>query len=447
MNNPTITVLGAGYVGLTSAVLFARANFKVYLIEPNQERLRTIRSGKSFFYEAGVNSLLKNALDDGRLIPTDSYEESVPQSDVIFSCVGTPDNPDGSSNLSYVFDAAQTTLKHAKDQTVYVQKSTVPVGTGRRIMDIFDHSGKSLSYISNPEFLREGTAIVDTLFFDRVVVGGDDIDALNIVTNIYKILESSRDAIANEAEVSPVEKYGEYFQTDLNSAELIKVTSNAFLAMKISFANSIAKLADRAGANIKTVMQAVGSDERIGKSFLSAGRGYGGGCFPKDVSGLLASAESLNVDLEIIRAVQSVNSSMPGYIISKITSTYGSLSGVKIAVLGLAFKAGTSDTRRSPGLEIASRLHSAGGRVYAYDPQANHEAAKELHEDITICNSLEDALKDAKIIVIATDWPEFTNNIDLLTTDTVELFVDAVNGFNPIDIKHRNIDYIGVGQS
>lgn len=443
----TITVLGAGYVGLTTAALLAHAGYKVYVVEPNKERLDVIKTGRSFFFEEGLDSVIKLALQSGTLIPTNSYEESVPDSQVVFSCVGTPDNPDGSSNLTYVFSAAEETAKLAKPATIYVQKSTVPVGTGRKIEALFQELNKKLEYVSNPEFLREGTALSDTLFFDRVVVGGDNQAAVDTVMDIYMNLEQFRDHIAHIAGIAIGVRGDRYIATSLNSAELIKVTSNAFLALKISFANSIAKLADKTDADVVEVMSAVGADNRIGTAFLNAGRGYGGGCFPKDVSGLISSALEYGVDLDIMQAAQKVNASMPGYIVEKLQDEAGPLEGKKVAVLGLAFKAGTSDVRKSPGIAIANLLFRAGAVVVAYDPQGVHEAEAELHADIQLAGSITVAIKDADITIITTEWQEilsypaasFAENMNGTT-----LF-DAVNQYSTADTEAAGLTYLGVG--
>ena len=443
----TITVLGAGYVGLTTAALLAHAGYKVYVVEPNKERLGVIKSGRSFFFEEGLDSVIKLAIEAGNLIPMDSYEESVPKSHVVFSCVGTPDNPDGSSNLAYVFSAAEQAAKLAKPGTIYVQKSTVPVGTGRKIEALFSELGAKLEYVSNPEFLREGTALSDTLFFDRVVVGGDNKAAVNAVMDIYMDLEQYRDHIAHIAGIPTSTRGDKYIATTLNSAELIKVTSNAFLALKISFANSIAKLADKSDADVVEVMNAVGADTRIGPAFLNAGRGYGGGCFPKDVSGLISSALEYGVDLDIMQAAQQVNASMPGYIVDTIQDEAGSLAGKRVAVLGLAFKAGTSDVRKSPGIAIANQLHGLGAHVTAFDPQANDEAAPELHKDIALKNSLEQAIEQADIVIIATEWREI---LDYPASSYAkfmhgQLMFDAVNQYDATDATLAGLTYLGVG--
>lgn len=449
MNNPTITVLGAGYVGLTTAAVFSHAGFAVYVVEPNAQRLSVIKKGKAFFYEEGMDELVGAGVKSGKLIPTDSYEECVPKSDFVFSCVGTPDNPDGSSNLTYVFSSAETAAKLMKPGAIYVQKSTVPVGTGRKVMALFEKLGKKFPYVSNPEFMRESTAIYDTLYFDRVVTGSDNLEAAEKVLNIYRQLEAHRDQIAALAGIATSTLAGPYVATKLNSAELIKVTSNAFLALKISFANSVAMLADKAGADIVEVMDIVGADQRIVRAFLNAGRGYGGGCFPKDVSGLISSGLEHGVNLEIMEAAQAVNQAMPGYIVEKLREALGgSLEGKKVAVLGLAFKAGTSDARRSPGIVIANILNSAGAQVTGYDPQAREEAAEELDDDIAQHDSLEAAAKGTDAIVVATEWAELVGYpASSYAKLTSGILVDAVNKFTPDDIRAAGLTYIGVGRS
>ena len=281
---PTVTIIGCGYVGLTLAAVLANAGINVYALEMNPKRLAAIKEGRSFFYELGADPLIAAGVKSGKLIPTDSYERSIPQSSIVFSCVGTPDNPDGSSNLSYVFDAATAALKLMKPGAIFVQKSTVPVGTGAKIEQLIAGSRKKIPYVSCPEFSREATAIVDTLWFDRAITGSADREAAQKVLDLHKHIEHERESIARTAGLKapdPLPK-SQYMIVSRNSAELIKVSANAFLALKISFANSIAKLADTAHADITEVMDGVGSDRRIGRAFLNAGRGYGGGCFDAD---------------------------------------------------------------------------------------------------------------------------------------------------------------------
>jgi UDPglucose 6-dehydrogenase len=449
MNNSTLTVLGAGYVGLTTAALLAHTNYTVYVVEPNPKRLEAIKQGRSFFYEEGLDAVIAAALKKGTLIPTSSYAESIPKSTIVFSCVGTPDNPDGSSNLTYVFSAAEEAAEHMDPKTIFVQKSTVPVGTGTRIEELFNVHNKDLAYVSNPEFLREGTALFDTLCFDRIVAGGNNHDAVERVLDLYRQLETYRHEIAAIAGISLRETGGQYIPTNLNSAELIKVTSNAFLALKISFANSIAKLADQVNADVTEVMDAVGADARIGRAFLNAGRGYGGGCFPKDVSGLIMSGLEYGVDLDIMTAAQELNASMPGYIVEKLRDTLeGSLTGKKVAVLGLAFKAGTSDVRRSPGVLIANILSKSNADVLAYDPKASSEAADELRKNVILAPSLEKAVANADAVIIATEWPEFLTYEPANYKKSMrgDVFIDAVNCFASPDILKAKLRYIGVGR-
>ena len=449
MQDSTLTVLGAGYVGLTTAALLAHAGYTVYVVEPNPKRLDVIKQGRSFFFEEGLDPVIAAGIEKGTLIPTDSYEASVPNSRVVFSCVGTPDHPDGSSNLTYVFSAAKEAAKYLSDGAVYVQKSTVPVGTGTRIEELFKELGKKIEYVSNPEFLREGTALFDTLCFDRVVVGGRHKEAVERTLNIYRNIETYKHEIAGLANITLKEVEGKYIAANLNSAELIKVTSNAFLALKISFANSIAKLADQVDADVVEVMDAVGADARIGRAFLNAGRGYGGGCFPKDVSGLIMSGLEHGVDLEIMTAAQEVNTSMAGYIVEKLRDALdGDLAGKKVAVLGLAFKAGTSDVRRSPGVLIANVLSKSGAITTAYDPQATEEAGEELHGSVTLKDSIDAAIQGAEAIIVATDWPEFIGHdlADYRERMDGNVFVDAVNGFAIPHVKATGLQYIGVGR-
>lgn len=447
MKNNIFTVIGTGYVGVTTSAILSNAGFTVYALDISEDRLNALRSGESFFYEEGLNPLIKKAVDEKTLIPTSSYEEAVSKSSIIFSCVGTPDNPDGSSNLEYVFDAAKESAKFIKSGSIYVQKSTVPVGTGRKVSKIF--KDLDVSYTSNPEFLREGTALFDTLFFDRIVVGGDNKQANEKVLDIYKTIEQKSNELAKIAGIEGKTISGEYFSTGLDSAELIKVTANAFLALKISFANSIAKLADKTDADVVEVMDAVGADPRIGRAFLNAGRGYGGGCFPKDVSGLIMSAQANNVDMEIMKAASSVNSGMAQYIVDKAKPAIGGdWKDKKVAVLGLAFKAGTSDSRKSPGIKIANILAEQGARVSAYDPEANEEAAKDLNKEITVNDSLENCIKNAKAVFVATDWVEFKNadfsKISRLINGN--LIIDCMNCLDKARIEDLAYTYVGVGR-
>ncbi|NCO10965.1 UDP-glucose/GDP-mannose dehydrogenase family protein [Candidatus Saccharibacteria bacterium] len=441
-----IVVIGSGYVGTTAAAIFATSGHKVTAVDIDEKKVASLNEGKAPFFEEGLDNLITDAVKNDDLVATASYE-AVASADVVFSCVGTPDNPDGSSNLTYVFDVAKKAAEEMKPGAIFVQKSTVPVGTGREVLKLFP---ETISYVSNPEFLRESTAIYDTLFFDRVVAGGDDTDACSTILELHGTVETHAKDIAVISDISVdidalAKHSGEYVTTRLESAELIKVTSNAFLALKISFANSIAQLADTTHADIDEVMGVVGSDARIGKAFFKAGRGYGGGCFPKDVSGLISSAKSFGVNMPIMTAASDVNASMPSYIIERIKKVH-KLEGVPVAVLGLAFKAGTSDARKSPAVKLANLLVKEGAHVSAYDPQASEEAAPDLDASATLCESIASAVKAARIVVVATDWPEFKDLSWVRAINTKPLVVDAVNCLVPSDVQALGAEYLGVGR-
>ncbi len=448
---PTVAILGCGYVGLLRRHCLANCGYKTYAVEPLQDRLDVIKSGKSFFYEDGIDQLIQKGLDEGTFIPTGSYDEAVADSDIVFCCMGTPDNADGSSNLTYVFGAVDACVQHMKNNAIFVQKSTVPVGTSDRIIEKFETSNKQIRYVSNPEFLREGTAIFDTLWADHVVVGSDDTTAANEALELYRAIEHNRAKLSEVATIAKPsdDPQTEYIATSRSSAELIKVSANAFLALKISFANSIAKLADKTGADVEEVMKAVGADRRIGPDFFNAGIGYGGGCFPKDVSGLIRSAEDYGVELGIMEAVSQLNASMPHYVVHKFENQLQdgeSLSGKKVAVLGLAFKPGTSDTRRSPAIAIANSLAERGASVRAYDPKAIEEAKPELDPAVTVVDSVQEALAGASWVFVATAWPEFTN-MTFANLEQLQGVVDCMNCLNPEAIKTQGLQYIGVGKA
>lgn len=443
-----IVVIGSGYVGTTSAAIFANCGYSVTAIDLDKNKVDTIMTGEAPFYEHGLHALISRAVSEDKLRASTSYD-AVREADIVMSCVGTPDHPDGSSNLSYVFDVADKVSLLMKPGTIFVQKSTVPVGTGQKIKQLFARATLDVSYVSNPEFLREGTAISDFLWFDRVVVGSDDREAAEIVTQLYRTLETCLDRIAALAKVQPPAAHvSQYFITNLNSAELIKVTANAFLALKISFANSISKIADATGADIVEVMDVVGADPRIGRAFLDAGRGYGGGCFPKDVRGLISSASEYGVDLSIMTAASDLNETMPGYIASKLQKQIGEFDGKTIAVLGLAFKAGTSDARLSPGVKLANILAHDGAMLRVYDPEASEEAEADLRKGIEICDSAALAVKSADAVCITTDWPELTelNLADLAATMKGAILVDAVNRYDKHTVTGAGLIYIGVGR-
>jgi UDPglucose 6-dehydrogenase len=452
----TITIVGSGYVGTTLAAILASSGYKTYALDIDQNKINILKQGKSFFFELGLDELIRRGVESGNFIPTTSYEEAIPEADIIFSCVGTPDNADGSSNLSYVFSAVESSAKLAKQGVIYVQRSTVPVGTGRKNIELFKKNNPELDfhYVSNPEFLREGAAVYDTINPNRVVVGGDNTSALDQVLNVFKniekfakILDTSdfSEFAGTYVEDSELNKV-EYIKTGQESAELIKVTSNAFLATKISFANSIAMLADKHNADVNEVMDGVGFDKRIGRAFLYAGLGYGGGCFPKDVSGLISAFEEAGINNPILDGVAEVNYEMPKYFMSKIQSE---LPSGKIAVLGLSFKPGTSDTRKSQSIALANMLVEKGYEVTAYDPEGEEEAKVDLHEKVNLNDGFKEAVKDVDAIVIGTEWPEFINAdwSEIKNFMKGNLVFDGRNRLDSVKLERLGFKYVGIGVS
>ncbi|MCA9350053.1 UDP-glucose/GDP-mannose dehydrogenase family protein, partial [Candidatus Saccharibacteria bacterium] len=314
---------------------------------------------------------------------------------------------------------------------------------------IFAKSGLKVDYLSNPEFLREGTAIADTLYPDRIIIGGDSSAAISTLTDLYRRVELNRQAIAELSSIANQTKVCRYISTELSSAELIKVTANAFLAMKISFANSIAILSDQVDADVVEIMDGIGLDPRIGTAFLRAGRGYGGGCFPKDVSGLILSAKDHGVDLKLMRSTQEINAKMPGYIIDKLKTRLTTLKNKQIIILGLSFKAGTSDTRMSPGIALANICAKSQASITVFDPIINREDLDQLDTSTQIVDSISELPANPDAIIIATEWPEFCNFtptqiISLLGKEGI--LVDAINAYNPKSLAQYDIRYIGVGR-
>lgn len=458
MRKKKIAVVGIGYVGLSFAAVLANCGYKVYAFDIDKKKVDLLNKGKAFFSEKGLDRLIAMGVKKGNLKGSVDYEENLPKADIVFSCVGTPDLPDGSSNLSFIFDVARIVAQLAKDGVIYVQKSTVPVGTGREVMKIVSQENPKLkfSYVSNPEFLAEGSAVYDTFMTDRVVVGSDDPKAIESVLGLYRSIQDCSSVVnlkdvQDFAHIYRAKQNGsegdfKEVKASLESAELIKVTSNALLSLKISFANSIALLCDEVGADINEVMDGVGMDKRIGRSFLYAGRGYGGGCFPKDVSGLISVAKKHKVELPIMEASTNVNEKMADYIVSKVKKKLGNLKGQKVALLGLSFKPGTSDVRKSPAIKLAKLFIDEGCFVCAYDPKAMEEAREELGEKVIFVTSTQEALSDSDFVCVATEWPEFTEFDFSKSNISKKLVIDCQNRMDKEKLKKEGFEYIGVGR-
>ncbi len=400
-----IGVIGSGYVGLVTGVCFTLKDHEVILVDVVKEKVDAINKGISPIYEPGLDEILKEALERNLIKATTSYEEMLKEADVIFIAVPTPSKPDGSMDVRYIEVVAkqivETLNKLEPRNLVFVMKSTVLPGTTENIFKalvlagIKDEWKEKISFTMNPEFLREGVAVEDFLNPDRVVIGAENDYGKEVLVKIYK------DFVDDE----------KILIVPIKVAELIKYASNAFLSMKISFANEIGNLAKSLGIDVYEVMEGVGMDKRIGRAFLNAGLGFGGSCFPKDVSALLNFGRSLGHDMRLLEATLEVNKKQPYKLVDLALKRYGSLEGKEVVVLGLAFKPNTDDVRESRALELIKALLEKGvAKVHAYDPKAIDNAKVVLEDErIIYHDSLESALESADIVFIATEWQDFAN--------------------------------------
>jgi len=431
-----VSVLGLGHVGLVTAACFAEIGHDVVGVDASEERIADLRSGRMPFHEPGLEPLVRAGIAAGRLRFTRGVADAVAHAEVLFVCVGTPQAADGSPDLRQLEElTTAVAAAHVDGRRILVEKSTVPVTTGERVARTLERAGAptGVEVVSNPEFLREGTAIDDTMRPARIVIGTSSPDAADRVLDVYRpILERSGCHV---------------IRTDVRTAELIKHASNAFLATKISFINAVAEVCERAGADVEAVAEGVGLDPRIGRDFFRAGIGYGGACLPKDVAGFVAMARSLGCDLALLGEVQRLNDRALDRVIEKLRAELWHLSGKTIAVLGLAFKAGTDDLRESPAIRLIERLRAEGGRVVAFDPAAM-PAAKDAVPDLPLAPSPIEAARDADAVVIATEWPEF-RSLDLAGLRQAMRFplvVDGRNLFAPDEMREAGFHYASVGR-
>ena len=453
-----ISIVGTGYVGLTTAAILSNVGYKVYCIDVDEKKIDIVKSGKSYFYEPGMDEFVKKGIESGNLIPTTDYSEAIGNSDIAFICVGTPSNDDGSVNLSYVLDSAIEIVKNIKNNFIIVQKSTVQVNTNKKIKKIIEEykNGYDINLVSCPEFLREGSAIFDTLFFDRLVVGGNNIDSMNKIIEIYREIDNYAKNIDYSSfnsyafhNINPkyIEKLPDFDKrvvvTNIETAELIKTTANSFLALKISFANMISRLCDRTGAESDKLMDGIGLDPRIGRAFLYPGLGYGGGCFPKDINGMIQTANFYDVDCDILESADVLNNNQVYFALYKIKKLLGEdLCNKKIAFLGLSFKPGTSDVRKSPSIRLINKLLDEGAIINAYDPEAIEESKKELnHKNLKYADKIEDVFNDADCIVLGTEWKEFVD-FDYSKIVNKMKHLNFLDGRNVMDIKYlKNLNF------
>lgn len=394
-----IAIVGTGYVGLVSGTCFAEMGINVTCVDVDVNKIDSIKKGIIPIYEPGLDELVKKNVAAGRLNFTTDLAEIIDSVDVVFSAVGTPPDEDGSADLQYVLAVAKTFAENIKKYTILVTKSTVPVGTAKKVKDtianVLKERGVDVPFdvASNPEFLKEGAAIKDFMYPDRVVVGTDSERARKIISKLYKPFMLSGERM---------------IFTDIPSAEMIKYAANSMLATRISFMNDIANLCELVGANVNHVRQGIGSDTRIGKKFLYPGCGYGGSCFPKDVKALIKTAEQNGYDMRVLKAVENVNEHQKGILFEKLLKYFdGDLKGKKIALWGLAFKPETDDMREAPALVLIDKLTNAGATVRVYDPIAMNECRRRIGDKVEYAIDMYDAATDADALLLVTEWNQF----------------------------------------
>lgn len=428
-----IAIVGTGYVGLVTGVCLSEIGHQVTCIDVDEAKVAKMRAGISPIYEPGLDELMQKNIAAGRLFFTTSHQEGFQDAGAIYIAVGTPPREDGTANLSYVEEVARSIAAHIKNYTVVVTKSTVPVGTNYRIKDMIAagvQGRASFDIVSNPEFLREGTAVKDAFQGDRIVIGSEDPKAAKIVEEINKPFGI------------PV------YHTDISSAEMIKYASNAFLATKISFINEISALCEKLGANVEDVAAGMGMDKRIGSQFLRAGIGYGGSCFPKDTKALVQIAGNVEHEFDLLKSVIQVNNKQQRLLVDKAKARFGSLEGKTVTLLGLAFKPQTDDMRESASIVVSRQLVQEGARIQAFDPIQPDLAAELLPPEVVLCRSLEEALTRADCVFIITDWPEFKNMDISMARQLMKspVFFDGRNCFSLEYAASQGIEYHSIGR-
>ena len=430
-----ICIVGAGYVGLVTGACFSEFGVFVTCVDKDKDKIKSLNKGLLTFYEPGLEELVKKNLNQGRLAFTTDISSAVKGSLVIFIAVGTPPRGNGSADLSYIEEVAKEIAKHINTYTVIVTKSTVPIGTNEKIRKIISGNLKeeiNFDIVSNPEFLRQGSAIEDFMRPNRVVIGAKSQRAIAIMKDLYRPLYLIE---------TP------FLITNIETAELIKYASNSFLAAKISFINELSILCEKVGADINVVAKGMGLDGRIGPKFLHTGPGFGGSCLPKDTKALIQIAKENDLNLEIAQAVIRVNDRQTNFVIEKIEGAFQKINNKVLAILGLSFKPNTDDLREAPSIKIIQSLQEKGARIRAYDP-AGMKNAKKIFPDITYCADAYDACKGAHGAIIVTEWNQF-RNLDmqrLLNLLKEPYFFDLRNIYDPQKMKSLGFKYFSVGR-
>ncbi|MBB5174541.1 UDP-glucose dehydrogenase family protein [Texcoconibacillus texcoconensis] len=428
-----IAVVGTGYVGLVTGVALSDIGHNVTCIDIDIEKVKKMKRGESPIYEPGLEDIMKKNIEKGRLDFTKCYEDGLKNAQVAYIAVGTPEKEDGTADLRFIEAVAESIGQHAEHDIVVVTKSTVPVGTNDYIREIIQQNlfeNMKVDVVSNPEFLREGSAVHDAFHGDRIVIGADTQSAADTIEQV------------NLPFGIPI------YKTDIRSAEMIKYASNAFLATKISFVNEISNLCDALGANIEDVTAGMGMDARIGNKFLNAGIGYGGSCFPKDTSALVQLADQAGEPFELLRSVIKTNDKQKRLLVEKAKERFGSLQGKTVALLGLAFKPNTDDMREAPSITIAQELVLAGANVVGYDPIATENAKNVLPGAVTYATTAKEACQNADFAMILTEWDE----IQAIQLDEYKswlnepILFDGRNCHNPTKAKQNGIEYHSIGR-
>jgi UDPglucose 6-dehydrogenase len=429
-----IAIVGSGYVGLVTGACFADVGHHVICVDNDQRKVEALQSGRIPIFEPGLQEVIHRNVSSHRLRFTRDIKDGVHNSQIIFIAVPTPPQSDGSVDLTYIEQVAREISEVLTDYRVIVDKSTVPVKTGEKVAETirrYNRIGADFDIVSNPEFLREGSAVADLMNPDRIVIGSNSDRALALMKKVY------------EPFMAPI------LVTDVKSAELIKHAANSFLALKISYINAISTICETSGADIEKVAEGIGSDKRIGRSFLSAGLGYGGSCFPKDVAAFLAISAQLGTPFPLLKEVERINTMQRARFVHKIKDTLWILKNKRIAVWGLTFKPDTDDVRCSVAVEVVNDLLREGAMVYAYDPKGMQNVEElGLCKGVNLVKSPLEAVRDAEALILATEWKDF-HRVDLEETRRAmytPIVFDGRNFFDPETMKAVGFQYYGIGR-